>query len=373
MSDDDIGGLLAETFRAEWPRLVALVMRIAGDLQVAEDVVQDVLVIALDRWPLAGVPDNPPAWLMTACRNRALNVLRDSSRAKARELGLAQLAKAGTMPGAEPGEEAGGEPGGTSQPEIPDDRLRLIFICCHPALPLDGQVALTLRMVGGLSTNQIARAFCVPDATIAQRIVRAKRTLEQRQVPFEEPSGPDRATRLPAVLDVIYLIFNEGYLASAGEQLTRSTLASEADRLARLLTDLLPSEPEPWALLALIALQRSRDPARTADDGRLLTMEEQDRGSWDRQLIADGLAALDRAEQVSQFGSAGQPAPAGLAAPARRVRLVWPALLIRPIELASQPRPARSSCRRGLPPATPSRRASPRPTGRRSWPAMTSC
>jgi RNA polymerase sigma factor (sigma-70 family) len=322
MSDDDIRDVLAETFHAEWPRLVAVAMRIVGDLQAAEDIVQDVLVTALDRWPLAGLPDNAPAWLMTACRNRALNALRDAGRARARELGVAQQAGAGAGAGAADGAWPGGaadQPGSADRPEIPDDRLRLIFICCHPVLPLDGQVALTLRMVGGLSTSQIARAFCVPDATIAQRIVRAKRTLAQRQVPFDEPAGPERSARLPAVLDVIYLIFNEGYLASAGQQLTSEALTSEAYRLARLLTELLPAEPDGWALRAIIALHRSREAARTDAGGRLLTMEEQDRASWDRQLIADGLAALARAEQAGQAELADPASPSGPAGWSRPV------------------------------------------------------
>ena len=270
--------VLAETFRAEWPRLVAAAMRLLGDLGAAEDVVQDALILALDRWPLTGVPANPAAWLMTACRNRALNRIRDERRARDRDRALQPLWRNETA----------------DLPQIADDRLRLVFICCHPVLPAVSQVALTLRMVGGLSTGDIARAWHVPEATMAQRLVRAKRALAEARVPFEEPVGDEFAQRLPSVLDVIYLIFNEGYLASGGDQLTRPDLAAEAHRLARLLTDLLPAEPEPWALRALIALQRSRDPARTDASGNLVTLEDQDRTRWDRALIDEGLAALAR-------------------------------------------------------------------------------
>ncbi|HEV8174754.1 MAG TPA: sigma-70 family RNA polymerase sigma factor [Actinoplanes sp.] len=268
--------VLADTFRAEWPRLVAAAMRLLGDLQSAEDVVQDALMSALDRWPLSGVPTNPAAWLMTACRNRALNRIRDERRARDRHRALLPF----------------GQPEPAEIPQIADDRLRLVFICCHPVLPADSQVALTLRMIGGLSTVDIARAWHVPEATMAQRLVRAKRTLAEARVPFEEPAGRELTRRLPAVLDVIYLIFNEGYLASGGDGLTRPDLASEAHRLARLLTDLLPTEPEAWALRALIALQRSREAARTDVSGNLITLEHQDRTRWDQALIDEGLDAL---------------------------------------------------------------------------------
>jgi RNA polymerase sigma-70 factor, ECF subfamily len=283
-----VNDALAATFRDEWPRLVATAMRLVGDLQAAEDVVQDVLVSALDRWPLTGVPDRPAAWLMTACRNRALNVLRDSGRARDRTLALVPLL-------------AGGDGDMPEDRAIEDDRLRLVFVCCHPVLPVDARVALTLRMVGGLSTTEIARAWHVPAATMAQRIVRAKRTLAEKKVPFEEPTGTELAERLPAVLDVVYLVFNEGYLASAGERLTRAPLAAEAHRLARLLTELLPDEPGPWALRALIAFHRSRDAARTDPAGDLVPLEHQDRSRWDRELIDEGVEALARA------GTAGSP------------------------------------------------------------------
>ena len=285
-AEDGVSVLLAETFRTEWARLVALTMRLVGDLQAAEDVVQDVLVSAMDRWPLVGVPDEPAAWMMTACRNRALNVLRDSGRARVRMKELATTLDAG------PSDDV------PSAPTIPDDRLRLVFICCHPVLPVDAQVALTLRMLGGLSTEEIARAWHLPSATIGQRIARAKRTLAEKKVPFEEPTGAELARRLPAVVDVVYLIFNEGYLASSGVQLMRRPLAMEAHRLSRLLTDLLPDQPTPWALRALIAFQRSRDDTRLDKSGRLLTLEQQDRSRWNRVLIAEGRDAMARAEDA---------------------------------------------------------------------------
>jgi predicted RNA polymerase sigma factor len=237
-------------------------------------------VSALDQWPLAGVPARPAAWLMTACRNRALNRLRDEGRARTRTVALAPLLGA-ESPAEEPG--------------IPDDRLRLMFICCHPILSPDAAAALTLRMVGGLSTSDIARAWHVPEPTMAQRIVRAKRTLAQRRVPFEEPDGEELTRRLPAVLDVVYLIFNEGYLAHGGEQLTRPGLAAEAHRLARLLTELLPTEPEAWALRALIAFHRSRDDTRLDGAGTLVTLEHQDRTRWDRALIDEGRSCMEKA------------------------------------------------------------------------------
>jgi RNA polymerase sigma-70 factor, ECF subfamily len=288
IGEDTVPDRLARTFRAEWPRLVAAATRLLGDLQAAEDVVQDVLLTALDRWPLTGVPANPGGWLLTACRNRARNMLRDTGRARDRIHGLVPL-----LPGDTDDEDTAGEPG------IGDDRLRLVFICCHPVLPVDGRVALTLRMLGGLSTQEIARAWHQPTPTVAQRITRAKRTLAQHKIPFEEPPAQQWPVRLPAVLDVIYLIFNEGYLATTGEQLTRPPLCDEAHRLARLLTDLLPAHAEPWALRALIALQRSREATRVDAEGNLLTLQQQDRTRWDRALIAEGLNALARARAAT--------------------------------------------------------------------------
>lgn len=279
---------MAELFRTEWPRLVAAAMRLVGDLQTAEDVVQETIITALDRWPLLGIPDRPGAWLMTACRNRARNVIRDAARAQQNSRSLHPLL---TAP----------QTGCEAAPEIPDDRLRLIAMCCHPLLAADAQVALTLRLAAGLTTQEIAHAFHLPAATIAQRIVRAKRTLKAHRVTFaaDEAGVHDR---LPAILDVVYLIFNEGYLSSAGTTLTRGDLAAEAHRLAGMLTELTAGVPEPWALRALLSFQLSRWNTRTGPDGSLLTLEVQDRSSWDRGLIGDGTMALSRARAFGQRG-----------------------------------------------------------------------
>jgi len=277
---------LADVFREEWPLLIGAAMRIVGDLQTAEDVVQETVLTALDRWPLQGVPDRPGAWLMTACRNRARNVARDSARArKAFSSRLPELAGDLAADDVDPGEGRG---------PMADDRLRLILLCCHPALSADAQVALTLRMVCGLTTEEIARGCLLPVTAVAQRIVRAKRALREHQAAFILDE-PDVRERLPAVLDVIYLVFNEGYVATAGDTLTRGDLAREAYRLTCLVTDLIADEPEPWALRALIAFQLSRLATRTSDDGSVLTLDQQDRTRWNHDLIADGVRALDRA------------------------------------------------------------------------------
>jgi len=272
---------LATAFRDEWPRLVGAALRIVGDLQTAEDVVQETLLTALDRWPLLGVPERPGAWLMTACRNRARNLVRDTGRGDQRMASLLPLLSREPPPDGD-------------APGISDDRLRLIALCCHPLLPADAQVALTLRMVAGLTTDEIARGFHLPTTAIAQRIVRAKRTLKQRRVAFTDDELDIRG-RLGPILDVIYLVFNEGYLPASGDTLTRGDLAFEARRLACLLTELAPDEPEPWALRALLSFQLSRWSTRTGPDGGLLTLDAQDRARWDRELIADGARALVRA------------------------------------------------------------------------------
>jgi RNA polymerase sigma factor (sigma-70 family) len=274
---------LTEAFRDEWPRLIAAALRITGDLQAAEDVAQETLMAALEAWPLQGIPDRPGAWLMTVCRNRARNLVRDAGRAQQRVASLRPLLDGALF------EAPGGE-----EPEIADDRLRLIAMCCHPVLTADGRVALTLRMVAGLTTQEIARGFHVPAGAIAQRIVRAKRTLREHRVAFAT-DDPDIRSRLASVLDVIYLTFNEGYLPAEAEALTRGDLAFEARRLACLLTQLLPAEPDPWALRALLSFQLSRWATRAGPDGSLLTLDAQDRGLWDRELIADGVASLERA------------------------------------------------------------------------------
>lgn len=285
---DGADAALAETFRDEWPRLVAATMRIVGDLQTAEDVVQETIITALDRWPLLGVPDRPGAWLTTACRNRARNVIRDTVRAQQKSRSLHPLLTTQ-------------QPGCGAAPEIPDDRLRLIAMCCHPLLGTNAQVALTLRLAAGLTTQEIARGFHLPAATIAQRIVRAKRTLAAHRVTFAADE-PGVRERLPSILDVIYLVFNEGYLPSAGTTLTRGDLAAESHRLAGLLTELAAGEPEPWALRALLSFQLSRWATRTGPDGALLTLEVQDRSRWDRGLIGDGTMALGRAQELGARG-----------------------------------------------------------------------
>ena len=274
---------LAAVFRGEWPRLVGAALRISADLQAAEDSVQETLLVALDRWPLQGVPDRPGAWLMTVCRNRARNLVRDSGRAQQRAESIRPLLT---------GQQRQGE----DAPEIADDRLRLIAMCCHPLLSADAQVALTLRLVAGLTTEEIARGFHLPATAIAQRIVRAKRILKEHRVVFGA-GDPEVRDRLWSILDVIYLVFNEGYLPAAGQTVTRGDLASEARRLACLLTELLPGEPEPQALRALLSFQLSRWPTRAGPDGALLTLDAQNRAQWDRELIADGARALELARR----------------------------------------------------------------------------
>lgn len=272
---------LASVFRDEWPRLIGAALRIVGDLQTAEDVVQETLLAALDRWPLQGVPERPGAWLMTACRNRARNTARDTGRKRQAIASIRPVLATETV-------------ADTGSAGIADDRLRLIALCCHPLLAGDAQVALTLRMVCGLTTEEIAHGFHLPATTVAQRIVRAKRTLKQHRVVLDGEDLDLRA-RLPSILDVIYLVFNEGYLATAGETLTRGDLAFEAYRLACLLTELTSAEPEPWSLRALLTFQLSRWATRTGDDGALLTLDAQDRTRWNHELITEGLRALDRA------------------------------------------------------------------------------
>ena len=284
---------LAEVFRIEHARVVASVLRIVRDIDAAQEVVQEAFEQALDHWPADGVPDRPGAWLLTTARRRALDHLRRTRRAGARADALAHVGLGATHPA----------PDVADADEIPDDRLRLIFTCCHPALPPDSRVALTLRLVGGLSTTEIARAFLVPEPTIAQRLVRAKRTIRDGGFPYEVPEGVELASRLAAVLAVLYLIFNEGYAAHSGRDLVRHDLCEEAIRLGRVLAELMPREPEIQGLLALMELQASRASARTDADGNLVLLEDQDRGRWDRERIARGLACLDRAGPLTRAGA----------------------------------------------------------------------
>jgi RNA polymerase sigma factor (sigma-70 family) len=290
--DESVGTRLADVFRIEHARVVASVLRIVRDIDAAQEIVQEAFEQALDHWPADGVPDRPGAWLLTTARRRALDHLRRTRRAGARVDALAHAALGSTHP-----------PPDVSDPdEIPDDRLRLIFTCCHPALPADSRVALTLRLVGGLSTTEIARAFLVPEPTIAQRLVRAKRTIRDGAFPYEVPEGAERSARLAGVLAVLYLIFNEGYAAHSGDDLVRHDLCEEASRLGRVLAELMPHEPEVLGLLALMELQASRAAARTDVDGNIVLLEDQDRLRWDRARIARGLACLERAGPLPRAG-----------------------------------------------------------------------
>jgi len=279
-------------FRLEYARVVASVLRIVRDIDVAEEVVQEAFAQALDHWPAHGTPDRPGAWLLTTARRRALDRLRRARRADAHAESLAY----------ETGLGATGGPDVADPETIPDDRLRLIFTCCHPALPADSRVALTLRLVGGLSTLEIARAFLVPEPTIAQRLVRAKRAIRERGLVYEVPEGDELAARLPAVLSVVYLIFNEGYAAHTGAALVRDDLCAEAIRLGGMLAELMPDEAEALGLLALMELQASRAAARADADGNLVLLADQDRARWDRARIARGLAWLARAGSIEHGG-----------------------------------------------------------------------
>jgi RNA polymerase sigma-70 factor, ECF subfamily len=276
-------------WRIESARLIGGVARVVRDVGLAEEFAQDALVAALEQWPESGVPTNPGAWLMTIAKRRAVDFVRRQERydRKLTELGhdleVADESDFDAILAEEP---------------IEDDILRLMFTSCHPVLPTEGRVALTLRVLGGLRTDEIARAFLVPEPTIAQRIVRAKRTLADARVPFEVPTGGDRAERLSSVLEVIYLVFNEGYSATAGDDLMRPALCDEAMRLGRVLAGLMPDEPEVHGLVALMELHASRARARTGPSGEPILLLDQDRGRWDRLLIRRGLAALEMAEAL---------------------------------------------------------------------------
>ena len=301
MNPNETHRAIEAVWRIEAARIIAALTRMTGDVGVAEDLAQDAFVAALEKWPTDGIPDRPGAWLMAAAKHRAIDHLRRGQRLERKhdELGR-ELEVDREM--AEPDlDEAIDDP-------IGDDLLRLIFICCHPVLPTESRVALTLRMVGGLTTEEIARAFLVPVPTLAQRIVRAKRTLREARVPFEVPRGPDLAARLGSVLDVIYLIFNEGYTATAGDDWVRPALCDDALRLGRILAELAPDEPEVHGLVALMEIQASRLRARVGPSGEPVLLLDQDRSRWDRLLIRRGLAALERAlERVRALGA--EPGP----------------------------------------------------------------
>ena len=281
-------------WRIESPRLIAGLARIVRDIGLAEDLAQDALLAALEQWPESGVPRNPGAWLMAAAKHRAIDHWRRNKRLerKHEELGYAlEAEQEATAPDLETAIDSQAE-------DLSDDLLRLVFTACHPVLSTEARVALTLRLLGGLTTEEIARAFLVSEPTVAQRIVRAKRTLVEKRVPFEVPRGIDRAARLSSVLGVIYLIFNEGYTATAGGDWMRPALCEEALRLGRILAGLAPQEPEVHGLVALMEIQASRSRARVGPSGEPIVLFEQNRTHWDQLLIRRGLAALARAEAL---------------------------------------------------------------------------
>ena len=280
MTDLETQRAIDAVWRIESPKLIAGLIRIVRDVGLAEDLAQDALVAALEQWPESGVPAKPGAWLMATAKHRAIDRLRRDERLerKHQEIGREMEVQEGQQEG--------------------DDLLRLMFISCHPILAPEARVALTLRLLASLTTEEIARAFLVPVSTIAQRIVRAKRTLTEARVPFEVPSGPELDERLSSVLQVIYLVFNEGYSATAGDDLIRSGLCEDALRLGRVLAGLAPKQPEVHGLVALMEIQASRSGARVGPSGEMILLLDQDRGRWDQLLIRRGLAALERAEQL---------------------------------------------------------------------------
>jgi len=302
VSSTETHRVIDAVWRIESARLIAGLARIVRDVGLAEELAQDALVIALERWPESGIPDNPGAWLMATAKHRAIDLFRRNKllERKHEELGRELKSQQDlAMASFDIPEDH----------EISDDLLRLVFASCHPVLSTEARVALTLRLLGGLTTQEIARAFLVPEPTVAQRIVRAKRTLTEARVPFEVPRGPDLATRLSSVLEVIYLVFNEGYSATAGEDWVRPALCEDALRLGRILAELAPQEPEVHGLVALMEIQASRLHARVGSRGEPILLLDQDRTRWDQLLIRRGLAALDRAEKLG-----GELGPYGLQA-----------------------------------------------------------
>ena len=291
MTATDTHRAIDAVWRIESPRLIAGLARIVRDVGLAEELAQDALVIALEKWPGSGVPENPGAWLMATAKHRAIDLLRRGKRLERKHEELAREIEARQ-------ETAVPDLDAAIDDDIGDDLLRLMFTACHPVLSTEGRVALTLRLLGGLTTGEIARAFLVPERTIAQRIVRAKRTLADARAPFEVPREADRAARLSSVLEVIYLVYNEGYSATAGDDWMRPALCEDALRLGRILAELTPREPEVHGLVALMEIQSSRLGARTDASGRPVLLLDQDRARWDQLLIRRGLAALAHAEEL---------------------------------------------------------------------------
>ncbi|TDQ55365.1 RNA polymerase sigma factor [Actinorugispora endophytica] len=311
MTASETNGAIDAVWRIESARLIAGLTRVVRDVGIAEELAQDALVAALEQWPGEGVPNNPGAWLMATAKRRAIDRLRREERFARKLEVLGHELETGRQE-AEPEFDAVLE-------DVQDDLLRLVFITCHPVLSTEARVALTLRLLGGLTTGEIARAFLVPEPTVAQRIVRAKRTLAKARVPFELPPRAELADRLSSVLEVIYLVFNEGYSATAGDDWIRPGLCEDALRLGRVLAGLMPGEPEAHGLVGLMEIQASRTAARVGPSGEPVLLLDQDRGRWDRLLIRRGLAALGRAEALG-----GEPGPytmqAGIAACHARAR-----------------------------------------------------
>lgn len=321
MAKPDAHRTIEAVWRIESAKVIAGVARLVRDVGVAEDLAQDALLAALDQWPFSGVPNNPGAWLMATAKRRAIDLLRRDTmlERKHQQLG-SELEELQT---------ASPDLDSAIDDEIGDDLLRLIFTACHPVLSREARVALTLRLLGGLTTDEIARAFLVPEATLAQRIVRAKRTLTEARVPFEVPRAPERAKRLSSVLEVIYLIFNEGYSATAGDDWLRPALCEDALRLGRILAELTPNEGEVHGLVALMEIQASRSRARVGPKGEPVLLLDQDRSRWDQLLIRRGLSALARAESLGGLGPYG--VQAAIAAVHARAKVAgetdWPRMV----------------------------------------------
>ena len=287
-----VGDAVDAAFREEWGRVVATLIRVTGDWDLAEECAQDAFAMALQRWPADGIPRRPGAWLTTAARNRAIDVLRRRTVGAAK---LREVAALSVEPEPSP-------PAETDHSGVPDDRLRLMFTCCHPALSLEARVALTLRTLAGLTTAEIARAFLSSEATMAKRLVRAKQKIQNAGIPYRVPPAHLLPERTPGVLGVLYLLFNEGYSATAGADLIRQALSAEAIRLARVLVRLMPSEPEASGLLALMLMHDARRAARLDADGEIVTLEDQDRGAWDAAEISEGVAVLEGALRIGRLG-----------------------------------------------------------------------